>query len=691
MINVSVIVPVYNEEKYIKKCLDSLCNQSLEDIEIICINDGSTDSTHSILEYYSNKYEHLKIINTENKGQGAARNTALEIAKGEYISFVDADDWIDLSSLELSYNKAHSNDLDMLFFQMINYLDESRKFVETDLYNHKCFIDNFYSENVFNYSDVDNIFEIPVCPVSKLYKKDFLIMNKLKFSEENLFEDNSFFYDSFFKCNRAGFIKKHLYYRRRHANSVTQTLDESKFDIVVAANDVLNVFLKNNKYYDYKNKLVNHTMNMILEWFDKSPLELKQNFYIFIKREFKVFNDLSHDFENNLNDNNLLVYNIFCKNEYYIDFLAEYKLISSDYTIYGNNPSHSNIDTNKSFKISVIIPIYNSEEFIHRTLMSIENQTMDIDDIEVIMINDSSNDNTYNIINKYAEKHNGFKAIHISESTGSPGTPRNIGLMESSGEYVIFLDHDDFFEINALETLYNCIVSADSDVVYGTYVSIDEDVPTKIIYPNEKHGFFKNLSENERCIGFPPPSIWTKLFKRSFLIENNILFPTILGEDAIFMSKVLINADGIYYLWNSVICYHVLNKKSHTNSRSYKYFVEGFESERYMADFYKSYNNDYYKIRGEGILDFYLNQFYKSNLTKDEIIKLFPLLYGFVIRLNSYGLTPHVSENNLMLFNYVINKDINSIFEIKNLAQKDVRYNIKFKNFIKSLLKKIIR
>lgn len=695
MVNVSVIVPVYNGEKYIKKCLDSIFNQSLKDIEIICVNDGSIDGTQVILDKYSKKYKNLKIISTENNGQGAARNIALELANGEYISFVDADDWMDLSALEVLYNKAHSNNLDMLFFQMINYFEDSKNFVETDLYNHECFIDNFYSDNVFTYSNVNNLFEIPVCPVSKLYKKDFLDMNQLRFSEGNFFEDNSFFYDSFFKCNRAGFLKKHLYYRRRHPNSVTQTLDETKFDIVVATNDVLNVFLKNEKYEEYKNQLINHTMGMILEWFNKSPLELKQKFYSVIKNEFCGFNNLIHDFKSNLNKDNLLIHTIFCKNEYYIDFLSEYKLASSNYIIYDNLDSinnHLDLNKTKQFKISVIIPIYNNENFIHRTLMSIENQSMDIGDIEVLMVNDSSSDNTYNIINDYARKYEGFKAIHICEGTGSPGTPRNIGLIESSGEYVIFLDHDDFFEIDALETLYDCIVNTNCDVVYGTYVSIDGGVPTKIIFPNEEHGFFKDLAGNERSIAFPPPSIWTKLFKRSFLIENNILFPTILGEDAIFMSKVLINAKGIYYLWDSIICYHVLNKMSYTNSRSYGYFVEGFESERFLHDFYNSYNKNYfYKIRGEGILDFYLNQFYKSNLTKNEIINIFPLLYEFVIRADSFGLTPHVTENNKLLFNYIINKDINSIFKIKNLVQEDVKFNIKLRNFMKNILKKFIR
>ena len=136
---VSVILPVFNGEKYLNVCLDSICKQTLSNIEIICVNDGSTDNTLSILEKYSSKDQRIKIISTENNGQGSARNIALNYASGEYIAFVDADDWISNDALYLLYNDAKSRNLDMLFYQMINYMEYSGDYVETDLYNHICF------------------------------------------------------------------------------------------------------------------------------------------------------------------------------------------------------------------------------------------------------------------------------------------------------------------------------------------------------------------------------------------------------------------------------------------------------------------------------------------------------------------------------------------------------------------------
>lgn len=694
MVDVSIIVPVYNGEKYLNQCLDSISNQTLRDLEIICVDDGSSDKTPSILKKYSSKDKRFKIITTKNNGQGSARNIALNEASGEYIAFVDADDWLDLDSLELLYNNAKSRDLDLLFFQMCNYIQSSGEYVSTDLYDIKSFDDNgIDNETIFNHESThDFLFEIPVGPVSKLYKRQFLERNNLRFVEGIFFEDNSFFYNAYFYCKKVGFLKKQLYFRRRHSESVTQTFDETKFDIVNATNSVLEVFDSHGVYESYKRDVVNHTYSMLIEWFKKSSLIIRQGFYEKIKNEFRGFGDLMQDFNENLNGDYMLIFNIMCDYDYYLDFLSVYKLKTTDYMIYdGQNEFSKESDlylehksNSSKFKISIVIPIYNNEKYLHRLLMSIENQTFGIDNIEVLMVDDNSSDNSYDVIKKYCEKYEGFNIIRIKKRTGSPGTPRNIGLLESTSDYVIFIDHDDLFEINALQTLYHLITEHDCDFVYGTYASVDRDKPTKIVYPKEKHGYFSSIWENKRAIAFPPPSIWTRLFKRDFLINNDIFFPTILGEDAIFVSKALVNAKGIYYSWNSLICYHILNENSYTQNITYRYLIEGLTSEKYMFEMYKNYDDNFYKIRGEGTINFYLSQFRKANLSKMEIIKIFPALYDFTKKLELLGITPYVSKENKTLYNHILNENINRII----LSKMDVRSP---KKLIKKIIKKIFR
>ena len=113
MPKISVIVPVYNVEKFLEKCLKSIIEQTFEDLEIICINDGSTDKSLSILNSYAAKDPRIKILSQTNQGQSCARNAGLEIASGEYIGFVDSDDWIDLDFYEKLYNTAKKYDADI--------------------------------------------------------------------------------------------------------------------------------------------------------------------------------------------------------------------------------------------------------------------------------------------------------------------------------------------------------------------------------------------------------------------------------------------------------------------------------------------------------------------------------------------------------------------------------------------------
>ena len=679
---ISVIIPIFNAEKYLEKCLNSIINQTFDDIEIICVNDGSTDKSLDILNRFSKKDKRFKIFSTKNNGQGSARNFGLKKAAGEYVSFVDADDWISEDSFELLYEKAKSFDLDILFFQMINYINSTGSLVETELYNYSVFLNNLDINIPFSYVDIkDYLFQIAVCPVSKLYKKDFLDKNDLFFPENMIFEDNVFFYNAFLKAKRVSFLDEKLYYRRRHSESVTQNISKKSFDIILATNEMLKLFKSNNWYDEFKMDLINHTFSMILEWFFKVNIILSGDFFVKIKFESMALNELCVDFKNYLDDEKRIIHELFIKYDNYIDFMIYYKLAFADYKF---------IKENSNYLISVIIPIYNNEKFIHRTLHSIINQTIGFDNIEVILINDNSNDKTAEVIDNYSFIYDNIKTIHLKNNTGSAGTPRNIGIKESSANYLMFLDHDDFFELDALEKLYSRITETKSDLVFGTYVVIGKDLFKKVTYPNEKKGDFDSILDNERFVGYPPPSIWTKLFKKDVIIENNILFPTILGEDAIFMNKVLLKASGISYLADDIICYHDLSGESTTNCISFSYLFEGLISEKYLFNLFKSLNKEYYfRYRCEGNINFFLSQFLRSNLNKKEIREILPIYNWFLDKCTAYGLKPN-NEKSDCLMKLFIKEDVDGIYNFINNSNEKVIFNyeeLKKKSFL--FLKKI--
>ena len=167
MVKVSVIVPIYNTEIYLKECLNSVINQTLKDIEIICINDGSTDNSLKILEYFAKIDKRVTIFSQKNKGQGSARNLGLKHAKGEYICFVDSDDVLKPNELEDTYNISSKKSLDFLIFKLFTYNEETGEEYSEKGYEMQDI--KSFKNKVFNYNDLGSlIFRIPVSPVNKL-------------------------------------------------------------------------------------------------------------------------------------------------------------------------------------------------------------------------------------------------------------------------------------------------------------------------------------------------------------------------------------------------------------------------------------------------------------------------------------------------------------------------------------------
>ena len=230
-IKVSVVVPVYNVQDYLEQCLDSLVNQTLAEIEIICINDGSTDSSLAILEDYSSKDPRIKIITQKNRGLSGARNTGMKYINGEYVCFIDSDDWLESNALEELYEMSKDLDLDMIFYQMRNYIEDKDEFEDTQ-YGSVGVLDSSYDGKVFTYKDVlDVLFKLPHSPCSKLFKTSFLRELDVEFPENLNYEDVLFFFKVFLKADRVSFLKKPFYLYRTRADSITGSAGVKSLDI----------------------------------------------------------------------------------------------------------------------------------------------------------------------------------------------------------------------------------------------------------------------------------------------------------------------------------------------------------------------------------------------------------------------------------------------------------------------------
>ena len=191
MTKFSIIVPIYNVEKYLPKCLDSLINQTYSNIEIICVNDGSTDNSLQILEEYANKDKRIKIINQENQGVSVARNNGIDNATGDYILFVDSDDWLEIYACDILNKKLEKNNSDLIIFNA--YIAK----------NNQCNLGFRCNQENIMYSNMWSI----------CYKREFLNINNIRFPQNiKIAEDHIFKIQSIVIADKISIVDEFLYY-----------------------------------------------------------------------------------------------------------------------------------------------------------------------------------------------------------------------------------------------------------------------------------------------------------------------------------------------------------------------------------------------------------------------------------------------------------------------------------------------
>lgn len=236
MEKISIIVPVYNVEKYIEKCIDSIINQTFQNLEIILVDDGSKDSSPTICDNYEKKDSRIRVIHKENGGLSSARNAGIDLATGEYIGFIDPDDYIEHDMFEVLYDLIKKYDADLSVCGLIDcYGENVKRKITKDMATDKC----------VNKSEAIKIVmeakESCVSAVNKLYKKE-IFNDGLRYEEGKTFEDALIIIDVLMKCNKVAFTNVEGYYYIHRKNSITT----KKFD-EIHGYDVIYAYEKNYK------------------------------------------------------------------------------------------------------------------------------------------------------------------------------------------------------------------------------------------------------------------------------------------------------------------------------------------------------------------------------------------------------------------------------------------------------------
>lgn len=298
MAKISVIIPVYNVEMYLKECLDSLINQTLTDIEIICIDDGSTDNSLQVLKDYAAKDSRFVIETQPNQGQGIARNKAIDIATGEYISFVDPDDWVEEDFFEKVYKKFKETNAQVVQFDYKIYKEINKRFIKKSfLESSKKYLrknlkkESFYTWQELHWKSLD---AIPLYVWDKVYSAKFIKDNNINFAPNKHAEDQIFTLSCLFKASKIGYINECFYNYRIRNNSSVNSVSNDYFCIFDNVKLVENLLKEQNLYDLLKNQYKYYLLNTLSGHYAGIPKDRQEDYlrecaHIFSEKEYKKF------------------------------------------------------------------------------------------------------------------------------------------------------------------------------------------------------------------------------------------------------------------------------------------------------------------------------------------------------------------------------------------------------------------
>lgn len=250
-----------------------------------------------------------------------------------------------------------------------------------------------------------------------------------------------------------------------------------------------------------------------------------------------------------------------------------------------------------NYKISIIIPLFNIENHIEKTLNSLEIQSIGFNNLEIILVDDNSTDNTKLLTKEFADKYSNVKLICLKKNHGFAGKPRNVGLTHASSEYIMFLDGDDYFLETACETLYNKINSTNVDLVIGGHTNLYPNGKTEDNFPH-----FKDSETYFRSIKNPfllnsIPALSSKIFRKNIINNSNIRFlEDVPGQDLVFFSEYLLNSKNVLTLNNFTVYIRVLrfenNDKSVSNNISKNYLYGLIKTYYNLINLFEEYRVD---------------------------------------------------------------------------------------------------
>lgn len=526
-VKVSIIIPVYNASKTLPECLDSILNQTMPEFEAICIDDGSADDSWEILTAYALKDSRIRIIHQENQGPGKTRNHGLELAAGEYIIFVDSDDYIKPMALESICRAGYAQDADIVLYDGDKFDAVTRKRIRSTHFLRMDFLPK--NLDVFSLLDCpETIFQLTSPgPWSRAVRRELIEREKLCFSDLKNSEYLFFSYSAMATAERIAFVPQKLYmYRVGQTTNVESGKAKAPVDFIEA-------------YLELYRKLAEKSL------FELCKKSFGLRFCSSIIHAIRTIDSESARKEicERLCDEDVTQMHVLDQSDAFYNNSREVRQVHYLLRDYRKDP----ITTPK---VSVIIPVFNVENYLEDCLESLLNQTMP--DFEVLCMDDGSTDGSIDLLTLYSRLDSRIK-VFFGENEGA-AVQRNRGIDASVGEYLYFMDSDDMAVDTLLEKTYTTAKNADADIVVLDAFILNEatqkiEQPThcfrKAHVPLEKSVF--SVSDiYEHIFQLATPAPWSRLFRREFVLRKQLRYQNLQNtNDAYFTQTALALAERI--------------------------------------------------------------------------------------------------------------------------------------------------
>ena len=533
---VSIIIPVYNVEPYLRQCLDSVLGQTFKNFEVLLVNDGSSDSSGDICREYVEKDSRFHYFEKENGGLSDARNYGIERAQGEYLTFIDSDDFVNEKHLENLFLASRLTNADITIGGFSRF--ENGTFW---LYQ-----DRFSSDSLVSFTSaqaiqhLDSMFDVPFLNFSivcgKLFKRD--LFKGLRFQYGKYAEDQFIIWKLYLKASSIYTFNVDSYVYRINKNGLSSVFSLKHLDYIEA----LEERIKSTK--DLEGIDINLSFNMYRYVLQRILGQLEEHDYIDEAKEVREKLELAEQGQ-------------------YPFLTDEVKEIEVE---------------NGGELISIVVPIYNVEKYLRMCLDSIEQQTYS--NIEVLLINDGSPDTSGEICQEYVARDSRFH--YFEKENGGLSDARNYGIERSNGMYLTFVDSDDWLSLTYVEDLYQAAIRNDADTVVSHFTIYNES--DRNYYVHIWDDYYEKTYTGEELVlelpsleseGYVFTTSWGILFNQKLF--NNIRFPKgKVIEDSRTNYKLFFKSEKITYI-HKEIYYHREGIKSICSNITEKFLTDVLE------------------------------------------------------------------------------------------------------------------